>query len=458
LIQHFLKGNPNLHFVDAETGEHMGFSNILQLELPLDLLAGKKLVFLYLNNSLASIRLYIRLLDTNHALVLLNPELNFGMKEELENTYCPQAIFDSSESKRENGYEAFFFEGYRYWISNKSIQDLTIHPEIKLLLSTSGTTGSAKFVKLSEANLIANAQSIASYLPISLQDVAPLNLAVFYSYGLSVLHANCLKAGTIVCTTKDVMQRGFWEDLSRLGYTSLAGVPFVYEMLMRIGVTKKEYPSIRYFTQAGGKLADHLIEEFANYCRRQQKQFYVMYGQTEATARMSYLHPDNTLEKLGSIGKAIPNGRFEIDNATSELVYYGPNIFGGYAQRLQDLTAYVQPNQLRTGDLARIDEEGFYFITGRAKRFIKLFGIRTNLDEIEGLLKNHFRHTQFACTGNDEKLVIAFDTQQCPEQEVKVFLKENLHIHPTVIQIISMSDLPKTSNGKVDYTSIMLVI
>lgn len=455
MIQHFLKRNPNLHFVDAETGQHMGFSDLLQLELPLELLNGKKLVFLYLNNSLSSVRLYLRFLDTNHALVLLNPELNFGLKEELENTYRPQAIFDCSENKRGSGYEAFFFGGYRYWMYKKSIQEVIIHPKIKLLLSTSGTTGSAKFVKLSEANLLANAQSISSYLPIVSQDVVPLNLAVFYSYGLSVLHANCLKAGSIVCTTKDVMQRAFWDDLSRFGYTSLAGVPFVYEMLMRLGFTKKEYPTLRYLTQAGGKLANHLIVEFASYCRRHHKQFYVMYGQTEATARMSYLHPHYTLKKLGSIGKAIPNGRFDLDEATAELIYYGPNIFGGYAQGLQDLTTYEQPNELRTGDLGRMDEDGFYFITGRAKRFIKLFGIRTNLDEIEEVLKNNFQQVQFACTGNDDKLLIAYDTKRCAEQLVMVFLREKLKIHPTAVQIISVSDLPINSNGKVDYTAIM---
>lgn len=455
MINDFPNINPHLNFIDADTGERMGFRELYQLDIPEPLAEGKKLVFLYLNNSLSAVRLYLRLLDSPHVLVLLNPDLHLDLKKELEHNYSPNFIYDCSQDKRESDFQEVHVKGYRYYFKVNSDIKRQLHPEIKILLSTSGTTGSAKFVKLSLGNLLSNARSISSYLPIVSEDIVPLNLSIYYSYGLSILHANCLKAGTIVCTTKDVMQRSFWDDFNRLGYTSLSGVPFVYEMLKRLGFTKKEYPSLRYLTQAGGKLANHLIEEFATYCRVHQIRFYVMYGQTEATARMSYLHPDYTLEKLGSIGKPIPNGQFEIDKATGELVYRGPNVFGGYAERALDLADYVQPHELRTGDLARVDDDGFYFITGRAKRFIKLFGTRTNLDEIEELLKNHFTQLQFACTGHDDKLVIAFDTQLCSEEVVKGFIRETLKIHPSVVQILPLVEFPKTSNGKVDYTSIL---
>ena len=193
-----------------------------------------------------------------------------------------------------------------------------LHADLKVLLSTSGTTGTPKLVKLSEANLRANAQSILAYLPIKQDDVTPLNLSICYSYGLSVLTSNSLAGGTIVCTNKDILSKDFWADFEKLGYTTLAGVPYIYEMLNRIGFLKKNYPQLRYMTQAGGKLSSKLAEVFSTHLKSQNKDFFIMYGQTEATARMSYLHPSYIESKIDSIGKAIPNGTFSIDKETNE--------------------------------------------------------------------------------------------------------------------------------------------
>lgn len=457
--EQLLLSNPALQFKDAETG-----ASATAAEMLIDTISGKEesskqLVFLYLSNSLVSLKVYFSFLTTQHALVLLNPALHGDMKNELERVYQPAYIYDASDTERNDNYQVVQVSTeVTCWKRVSDTVSLTIHPSIKVLLSTSGTTGSPKFVKLSETNLLANAISICGYLPIVQHDVTPLNLPVFYSYGLSVLHSNCLKGGTIVSTSKDVIQRNFWDDFTHFGYTSLAGVPYVYEMLNRLGFTKKEYPSLRYMTQAGGKLADHLIEIFAGYCRSYNKQFFVMYGQTEATARMAYMDPSYTLEKLGSIGKAIPGGSFKVNPDTHELMYRGENIFGGYASQPEDLASFEQPECLLTGDLARIDDDGFVYITGRAKRFIKLFGTRTNLDETEALLKAKFQPSIFACTGTDDKLVIATDLSKCPEADIKNFVRETLKIHLSVVKLVSVTDMPMTSNGKINYTAIMQMI
>jgi acyl-coenzyme A synthetase/AMP-(fatty) acid ligase len=450
--------NPSLIFRDAETGVSAKGAEMLLADLPGAGLSEKKLVFLYLSNSLLSLQAYFSYLNTPHALVLLNPALHPDMKKELEKVYLPDFIFDASAQDRDENYTAVKLSDHTFFVLRATTAGRNIHSDIKVLLSTSGTTGSPKFVKLSEKNLLSNATSICQYLPIISADVTPLNLSVFYSYGLSVLHSNCLKGGTIVCTGKDVIQRNFWDDFEKFGYTSLAGVPYVYEMLNRLGFTKKEYPSLRYMTQAGGKLADHLIEIFAGYCRSHQKQFFVMYGQTEATARMAYMDPAYTLEKLGSIGKAIPGGSFEVNPDTHELIYRGDNIFGGYASAPEDLGSFEQPGTLLTGDLARIDDEGFVYITGRAKRFIKLFGTRTNLDETEALLKAKFQPAIFACTGTDDKLVVATDLSRCPEADIKNFIRETLKIHLSVVKLVSVTEMPMTSNGKINYTAIMQLL
>jgi long-subunit acyl-CoA synthetase (AMP-forming) len=456
--EQLLLSNSALEFKDAESETSASASKMLIHNIPGKEDFSKQVVFLYLSNSLVSLKVYFSFLTTQHALVLLNPALHRDMKKELEKVYQPGYIYDASDTVRNDDYQVIQVSTEVACWKRISEADQNIHPSIKVLLSTSGTTGSPKFVKLSETNLLANAVSIGGYLPIFQDDVAPLNLPVFYSYGLSVLHSNCLKGGTIVSTSKDVIQRNFWDDFSNFGYTSLAGVPYVYEMLNRLGFTKKEYPSLRYMTQAGGKLADHLIEIFSGYCRSHNKQFFVMYGQTEATARMAYMDPTFTLEKLGSIGKAIPGGSFEVNPNTHELMYRGDNIFGGYASQPKDLASFEQPECLLTGDLASIDEDGFVYITGRAKRFIKLFGTRTNLDETEALLKTKFQPSIFACTGTDDKLVIATDLSKCPEADIKNFVRETLKIHLSVVKLVSVTDMPMTSNGKINYIAIMQMI
>jgi long-subunit acyl-CoA synthetase (AMP-forming) len=457
-FEQLLFTNEALQFKDAETGASSSAAEMWTDIIPGNQDAAKKLVFLYLSNSLVCLKVYFSFLSTQHALVLLNPALHGDMKKEMEKVYQPAYIYDACDTVRNDDCQLVQISTeVAYW---KRVSDAqyNIDPSIKVLLTTSGTTGSPKFVKLSETNLLTNAFSIGSYLPIFQDDVTPLNLPVFYSYGLSVLHSNCLKGGTIVSTSKDVMQRNFWDDFANFGYTSLAGVPYVYEMLNRLGFTKKEYPSLRYMTQAGGKLAHYLIEIFAGYCRSYNKQFFVMYGQTEATARMAYLDPAFTLEKLGSIGKAIPGGKFEVNPDTHELIYRGDNIFGGYASQPEDLNSFEQPECLLTGDLARIEEDGFVYITGRAKRFIKLFGTRTNLDETEALLNAKFQPSIFACTGTDDKLLIATDLINCPEVEIKNFVREILKIHLSVVKLISVTYMPMTSNGKINYAAIMQMI
>ncbi len=454
LIDH-IKQNAQLRYFDAETHKSVAF-NALDIDF-FDKKDKKALAFLYLDNSLDAVHAFWTFYNSPHALVLLNPKLNNDFKQALEKNYQPQYIYDPSRESIET-YEEKSFINKQIIFENHPAKT-PFHTDIKVLLSTSGTTGTPKLVKLSEANLLANAQSITAYLPISTDDVAPLNLSICYAYGLSVLTSNALAGGTIVCTNKDIMNKDFWADFDNLGYTSLAGVPYVYEMLNRIGFLKKNYPNLRYMTQAGGKLSAKLAELFHTHLKNQNKEFYIMYGQTEATARMAYLHPAHIETKLESIGKAIPNGSFSIDTDTQELIYKGPNVFGGYATKAADLVTFDQPNALRTGDIARCDDEGFYYITGRLKRFVKIFGTRTNLDEVETLLKNHFVGTTFMTLGkNDEKLVVCMHNADISDSEIKAFLKESMHIHPSVVLVRVLDEIPITANGKIDYKAIEVLL
>lgn len=441
--------NPALKFIDAETETEFTLSEILQNKISEKLQVPRTVAFLYLDNSFASVATLLNFLNSRHVAVLLNTKLNEKLKSNLEQVYTPSFIYDPERSA---------IEGYLNSDSNLFYKSTTIpnlHPELKLMLSTSGTTGSPKFVKLSENNLVENALSIIDYLPITVTDSTPLNLPVYYSYGLSVLTSNSIAGGKIICSNKDILQKEFWQEMEKFGYTSLSGVPYMYEMLNRLGFTKKQYPTLRYLTQAGGKLNEKLINIFSEYSTKNAIEFYVMYGQTEATARMSYLAPTLLNSKKGSIGKPIKNGQFSIVSETEELVYEGPNVFGGYAEKPEDLSTFEANEKLHTGDIAEMDTDGYYYIKGRLKRIAKIFGNRVNLDEIEQLLKNNFLQNQFACAGlNDQFLLMGITGSDKNENEIRQFISDTLKIHPTVIKTAFISELPLTANGKPDYAKL----
>lgn len=441
--------NTALKFIDAETDNEFTLSEILNSQISEKLQVPRTLAFLYLDNSFNAVSTLLNFFNSSHVAVLLNTKLNEKLKSNLEQIYSPSFIYDPERSSVEG------YSNSDTHLFYKSTATLQLHSELKLMLSTSGTTGSPKFVKLSEANLVENALSILDYLPIKITDSTPLNLPVYYSYGLSVLTSNAIAGGKMICSNKDILQKEFWQEMEKFGYTSLSGVPYFYEMLNRLGFTKKQYPPLRYLTQAGGKLNEKMLDIFSEYSTQNAIDFYVMYGQTEATARMSYLSPALLQSKKGSIGKPIKNGQFTIISETGELVYEGPNVFGGYAEKPEDLATFETNKKLHTGDIAEMGSDGFYYIKGRLKRMAKIFGNRVNLDEIEQLLKNNFQQNQFACAGlNDQFLLIGITGSNKNESEIRQFISDTLKIHPTVIKTAFISELPLTANGKPDYAKL----
>lgn len=296
-------------------------------------------------------------------------------------------------------------------------RETALHPDLALLLTTSGSTGSPKFVRQSYANIRANTDSIVEYLHLSADERPITTLPMNYTYGISILNTHLDVGATILLTDKTVMQREFWNFFREQGATSFGGVPYTYEMLKRLRFFSMDLPTLRTMTQAGGKLLPELHREFAEYAAREGKEFVIMYGQCEATARMGYLPPERSLEKAGSMGIPIPGGRFELIGAdgdvlnaseeTGELVYYGDNVTMGYATSGSDLAkGDERGGRLETGDMAKRDADGFYYIVGRKKRFLKLFGNRVNLDDAERMLLSAFPGEELACGGVDDRLYI----------------------------------------------------
>jgi acyl-coenzyme A synthetase/AMP-(fatty) acid ligase len=443
--------NKKLNFIDAKTKVT---KTLQELHESLDIEDLRAVAFIYNDNQLPSIETFLNFYQKKYTVALLNVGLHDKFKQNLEEEYMPAYIYDPSRIEVE-GYDLKQASKNISVFKRKAIRHYPIHGEIKLLMSTSGTTGSPKFVKISDHNLVQNALSIMEYMPITEHDVVPLNVPINFVYGLSIFTTNCIKANTIVCTDSDVLQKEFWSDLTHYGYSTLSGVPYFYELLQRFGFFKKDTPSLRYLTHTGGMLNKELANIIADYSQRFNKQFFAQYGQTEASGRMAFLAPDDFQDKGTSIGFPVKNGRFEIDENTGELIYYGPNVSGGYANNIFDLQDYNHSDKLFTGDLAERDEFGYYHIKGRIKRIMKLFGFRLNLDEVEVLLKNELGGQTFICISvQDKYLGILHQDEFLLRETITQTLKENLGLHASSLKTYYLEQVPLTVNGKVDYPTI----
>jgi acyl-coenzyme A synthetase/AMP-(fatty) acid ligase len=334
----------------------------------------------------------------------------------------------------------------------------TPDPRAALLLSTSGSTGSPKQVVLSADNLDANAAAIAEYLQIGADERPITTLPFQYSYGLSVINSHLLIGATLLMTEDALTTREFWDFFKDAGATSLAGVPTLYEMLQRLRLERMDLPTLRTLTQAGGRLGEERVRHFAALARERGWRFFVMYGQTEATARMAYLPPEQAEAYPDCIGWAIPGGAFRLvaadgsaikaEETEGELVYQGPNVMQGYACDRDDLSSLTPLEELHTGDLAVRNNAGLYRVTGRLKRIIKLYGHRVALDEVEQayLAAGH----EVICAGDDNHLVIGHRAGDTADALI-AFAAQRLRVPAAAVRCVELQDWPTTESGKIAY-------
>ena len=256
----------------------------------------RRLVFLEAGNDVESVVTYLAALAGGHPVLVAAPG-DTDRHAELVDRYQPDVVHASGAPLRE------VRAGTRH----------DLHPDLAVLLSTSGSTGSPKLVRLSLANVVANASSIASYLGIRDDDRAITSLPLHYCYGLSVLTSHLVSGAAVVLTELSVADACFWELVEESRATSFAGVPYTFELLEASGFRERTVPSLRYVTQAGGRMEPARVREYAELGRRRGWDLFVMYGQTEATARMAYLPPDLAAEHPEAVGVPIPGGSFRLD-------------------------------------------------------------------------------------------------------------------------------------------------
>ena len=331
-----------------------------------------------------------------------------------------------------------------------------ISPELAALIPTSGSTGDPKAVRLSHHNLTSVTSCIAKYLGLDETRRAISLLPLQYSYGLSVLNSIMEARGSYVITDLSPVQREFWDLIVNKGVTDFSAVPFIFDTIKRMRFSQEILDQLVCVTQAGGHLSLALTRHFRHMFVSHNIAYFTMYGATEASPRIAYLHPDDAEAKHGSVGKPISIGSVSLegedpDTSEGELVYRGPNVCLGYAKAREDLGKGDEfAGVLRTGDMARIDSDGFIFITGRLKRFVKIHGVSVNLEHVENVLRNGGFDSYVSGLENKISLV----SQQDYGDQILHFAKKRFTFHPSVWRSVVVDQIPRTSSGKVDYASL----
>ena len=424
---------------------------------------GRKQAFLLAANNSETVAAYVGFLRAGVVPVLLNQALDRELLAELAAAYRPAFIFGPEErlAAWPGGRLTSRLGGQALWATGLEI-DYQLHDDLALLLTTSGSTGSPKLVRQSYANLVSNTEAIIEYLGIRPEDRAISTMPLHYTYGLSILNTHLARGASLIMTEASPISPDFWRLLRQEEATTFGGVPYFYEILKKLRFGRMDLPSLKYLTQAGGRLEPDLLLEFCQICREKGWRFIVMYGQTEATARMSWLPWEEAFSRPASIGRAIPGGRFwladddqrPIDRPgeVGELVYEGPNVTLGYAESRHDLAkGDERGKRLLTGDMARFDEDGFFYLAGRKKRFLKLFGSRVNLDEIEARLNQ--AGLDCACAGEDDRLTVyVTDEKLMPTAEK--YLSERLTLNRAGFRIAAVKEIPRNEAGKILYADL----
>ena len=396
--------------------------------------------------------------------LILNAHLDEELYQSLFDRYRPPYVCVPSRLANRYAYK-IVGEYYNYTLLSTGEVSCLMHQELSHLLPTSGTTGSPKLVRHKYENIEAAALNISSFFELKSTDRPFLVLPLYYTMGLSVVFSHLFVGCTIILTNYSMTDRRFWQQMKEEKATSFTGVPYSFEVMNLMRIFRMELPDIELLTQGGGRMSKELNVRFAEWCQKTGRRWIATYGQSECTARMAYLPSKWALEKVGSIGVAVPNAelwledecgnRIEEANVEGEMCYRGRNVTMGYARQREDLLLGDENHgMIHTGDIARRDSDGCYYITGRKGRFLKLFGLRVGLDDCEQLVRGKF-NIDCACVGNDEKMTV-FITRGDMLTEVQEELVNRLKLVATSFEVKTIDFLPRNEVGKILYSKLKI--
>lgn len=421
----------------------------------------RRVAFLVCNSDVDGIVSYVSLLVADTAVMLLPATITDQRLLSLAEKYKPAYIFVEKTRQITRIVHSELGNIGKYCLVRSIYNErFAVSEDLGLLLSTSGSTGNPKVVRLSKNNVISNMSAIVDYLEIGAHDRGLLSMPMSYSYGLSILHTHLSVGASVVVPQSTFLEKAFWDLCESVRVTSFSGVPYVYDALKKIGFLEKSLPNLKTLTQAGGPMPAVLTKEIAQFCDDTGKRYFSMYGQTEASPRMSYVPWSQAREKAGSIGRPITGGAFSLDKKTGigvatedqvgELIYKGPNVMLGYAEKQEDLLRGDDcEGILRTGDLAYCDSDGFYFVVGRTSRIAKILGIRLDLDEVEGALQE--AGIAAACTETNQTLNV-FILVPDDSGLIRRTLRRLFGVNRQSMKVHVVDRFPQTASGKISYS------
>ena len=450
LFLNFKKNKNNIALIDLDGHKYLYKDLIEKNQYISSKLKKNSLVVLICNNSADSIIAYTTLLRFNFLVILLDSSFDKSYIISVIKKFKPQYVFHPKSffQKEFMSFSSILISLKSYDILKTNYKGFAYNKKNYLLLTTSGSTHNPKLVRLSAENLKNNSDSIINYLDIKKNYVAITTMPMGYSYGLSIINTHLEAGAKIVLNKNSVFEKSFWNKIDKYSVNSLNGVPQFYDILKRLNFHKFNLKSFKYFTQAGGKIDKYILRYLNNLSKKNSIKLFIMYGQTEASPRMSYLRIDkDNQSKINSIGKGLRNSKIKLmddkgkiitqTNKVGELIYYGKNVCLGYANYRNDLKkGDVNKGILLTGDLAYVDKEKYYYLVGRKNRISKIFGIRINLEDIEKKLLQ--LGIKIRCETDDKLLFISSKAVK-DENKIKEVIQKNYKINTNFIRFQSIS-------------------
>lgn len=427
------------------------------------LLPARSLVFILVENNVGGVAWSIGSICAGSVPLILNAHLDDSLYKNLYELYLPPFVCVPSGMADQFPYKiCVTFYGYTLMATGNT--SCPMNNELSHLLPTSGSTGSPKLVRHKYENIEAAALNISTFFELTENDRPLMVLPLYYTMGLSMVFSHFYVGATVLITNQNMTDRGFWQFIKDQRATSFTGVPYSYQILNLMRFFRMDLPDLKLLTQGGGRMPKELNLKFAEFCRDKGKKWIATYGQSECTARMAWLPAKWAIEKVGSIGIAVPNAELSLidmdgnpitkPNTEGEMCYRGKNVTMGYAKSREDLQKGDDRNGfIRTGDLAYFDEDGCYYIVGRMGRFLKLFGMRVGLDECERIVKGKYPNIECACVGTDEKMLV-YLTDENFKTPVKEELVERLKLVASSFEVRIIKEIPKNDAGKTLYAQL----
>ncbi len=456
------KPGNNILAVDSN-GDRILYKEIALIAGEIKSKTSRAIAFHLCDNSVGALASYLACIEAGIVDVMLSSLIDEELLDNLYEIYEPAYIW--MPSIKENTYSGCekLYEIHEYSLYRTPNTVYPLHEDLQLLMTTSGSTGSPKLVRYMKGNLEANARNVAKAFKWTSEERPLCDLAMNYTMGLNVINTHIFAGATVYLTNANIMSSEYWDFLKHNKLTNITGVPFSYELMLKLRFTRMDLPYLTTLAQGGGKLSDSVFKALAEYAEENGKRFIATFGTTETSARMTILDSDLALKKIGSIGKAIPEGRvFLLDdsgieitesNIEGELAYSGPNVTMGYAVKKEDL---IKDDEFRgiyhTGDIAIKDEEGFYYIVGRKSRFIKMLGHRVSLDQCEQFIRNEF-HVECACVGNDDHMKI-YVVDESLLNQITLYISQKTGFYKSMFETVFITEIPKNESGKIMYKSL----